>query len=525
MKIAIIGAGPSGICAGKEIRQGNPDADIVIFEAERNLGGTFARSYDHLALVNNPLLVNFSDFPAQDVLPELRMWTAQEYVQYLTSYTNFNDIEKFIRFNTRIVKASLTHGVWHLSINHNGEESSLEFDYLIVCAGSNTLPVFPELPGQEHFRGDIIHASAVKDPTEFKDRRVLFLGLGETGSDLSELISRHALSANLSVRRWPGYLIPRYHDNRPTDLDTSKLYHSLPSKIDGSRLSWLLKVKRKLEKSKLKKPVDRAVQRRADELNTQWKEMRSLGPFRRTSTKNCSFIHAELNGQVALRPAVARLDKDTAYFSDGSSCKVDTIIACTGYRQAFPFFDDELQNQLVSSNRFYNYMFPPGIPDKVAFIGYVRPAIGTVPVLAEMQSRLLALFLNGKLVLPPVHEMHAAIAAQQAAAQEQFPMDFERLGQLVDYYGLLTNLAGQIDVIPRQGWLLLHAPRVWWKVNFSFLCPAMFRLHGPGNTYTRACAVIRVLPTMPLPVLAIEGMTWLICAGLSKLGMSKFRLR
>ena len=59
MKIAIIGAGPSGICAGKEVRHMNPHGEIVIFEAEKNLGGTFSRSYDHLTLINNPLMINF----------------------------------------------------------------------------------------------------------------------------------------------------------------------------------------------------------------------------------------------------------------------------------------------------------------------------------------------------------------------------------------------------------------------------------------------------------------------------------
>ncbi|NOI26468.1 NAD(P)-binding domain-containing protein [Vibrio mediterranei] len=525
MNIAIIGAGPSGICAGKELLQGNPDAIITIFEAESTLGGTFSRSYDNLTLVNNPMMINFSDFTADETLPDLKMWTAKEYTQYLKRYVKINNLEKLIHFNSRVIKASLTDNRWHLIVNYNGTKSHLEFDYLVVCAGSNTLPAFPQFSGQEKFKGDLVHSSSIKKPEEFKGRNVLFIGLGETGSDLSELISEYALGANLSIRRWPGYLIPRYHDGKPTDLDTSKLYHSLPSRIDSSRLACLLRLKRKLEKGRLKNPTDRKIQCRADKLNSQFKEIRALGPFRRASTKNCSFIHAELNGKVILRPAVTRLDEDKAYFTDGSSCKVDTVIACTGYRQSFPFFDEALQDELVSSNSLYNYMFPPTLASKVAFIGYVRPAIGTVPVLAEMQSRLLAMVLNRQLSLPPLDKMHSAIAIQQKTAREQFPVDFERLGHLVDYYGLLKSLADQIGVIPNQRILLLKAPKVWWKVNFSFLSPAMFRLHGPGNTYHQSCKTIKKLPTMPLYVLAIEGITWLICVGLTALGLSNFRKR
>ena len=45
MRIAIIGAGPSGLCAAKEIRQSNPAANVTVFESESRLG---AVSYTHL---------------------------------------------------------------------------------------------------------------------------------------------------------------------------------------------------------------------------------------------------------------------------------------------------------------------------------------------------------------------------------------------------------------------------------------------------------------------------------------------
>ena len=462
MRIAIIGAGPSGLCAAKEIRQSNPAANVTVFESESRLGGTFARCHAHLTMVNNPMLVSFSDFPAAWTLPALKMWSAQEYVDYLERYAQKNGIEHLITFNSQILKARLSDGIWRLVIRQGSRESRLDFDYLVVCAGSNYMPSCPEIPGHTDFDGEIVHASSVKNPALFKGRRVLLMGLGETGSDLSELIAEHSAATHLSIRRGPGYLIPRYHDTRPTDLDTSRLYHSLPSGIDATRLGWLLRCKRRIERNRLRSPHDRAVQRRADELNHEWAETRSLGPFRRASTKSCGFIHAELKGRVRLHPAVTRLEKSAACFSDGSRCEVDVVIACTGYKQAFPFFDQALQGRLVSSNRLYNYMFLPGLHDKLAFVGYVRPAVGTVPALTELQSRLLARFLQGELVLPPADEMHAAIQVQQQMAKTQFPADFERVGHLVDYYGLLKSLATQLGVMPRQWTLLVCAPRVWF---------------------------------------------------------------
>lgn len=525
MKVAVIGAGPSGLCAAKEIKQAIPDANVIIYESADCIGGIFSKGYDQLNLVNNPMLINFSDFPADWTLPELKMWTADEYVKYLGLYAKNNNIDELIQHNCKVIKAQFNNNVWSLLLNDCGTEFQEFFNYLVVCTGSNYLPEFPELSGQAQFQGDVIHASTVRDPSVFQNKRILLIGLGETGSDLSELIAEHASTVNVSVRNGPGYLIPRYHDGIPTDLDTSKLYHSLPYVIDESRLGWLLRLKRKMENRRIKSRFDRAVQRRADELNSHWAEYRRPGPFRRASTKNCGFIHAELSGKAILRPAVTHLTEDSAFFADGSYARVDTIIACTGYRQAFPFLDEALQTRIKSSNSLYNYMFPPGLEKQIAFIGYVRPAIGTVPVLAEMQSRLLALYLKGTIRLPAHEQMVTDVRAQQALSEAQFPSDFERLGQLVDYYGLLKKLAGQIGVMPKQYWLLIHAPRIWVKVNFSFLCPSIFRLHGPGNTYPLSSDVIKKLPTMPLSILGIELLIFLICKIISIAGIKKIKMR
>ncbi|MCB2152567.1 MAG: NAD(P)/FAD-dependent oxidoreductase, partial [Rhodobacteraceae bacterium] len=44
-----------------------------------------------------------------------------------------------------------------------------------------------------------------------------------------------------------------------------------------------------------------------------------------------------------------RMDEDTAYFSDGTSKKVDAVILCTGYKHHFPFLPDDLR--LKTANR------------------------------------------------------------------------------------------------------------------------------------------------------------------------------
>jgi dimethylaniline monooxygenase (N-oxide forming) len=522
MNVCVIGAGPSGLCAAKEIREINPTAKVTILEHSSSIGGTFARSYKGLTLVNNPLLISFSDFLAWERLDDLRMWTAQEYVAYLERYVEANKLFGCIRFRSTVIAARFVNRKWHVTVSGGDGTQASTFDHLVVCSGSNSRPNLPVLENQQNFTGRIVHSSDVKDPAELKGLRVVFVGLGETGSDLGYLSSESALGSVVSVRRRPGYLIPRYHDGRPTDLDTSRIYHSLPKNIDNSFLSGLLRLKRRIERRGIRSPEDAAIQDRVDLLNEKFSDPNHLGPFRRASTKSCGFIRAQLAGRLELKPEITRLEGGNVHFSDGSVTPADIIVCCTGYKQGFDFLGAEIRDRMPSSNALHEYMFMPEYGDKLAFIGFVRPGVGTVPAIAELQSRYLGLVLRGHVSLPGDDVMAAGIRRQQENARKIFPLDFDRISHIVDYYPYMAGIAKRIDVLPSQWYLFFTDTVLWYKVNFSFLCPGIFRLHGPGAK-AEVKAVIRALPTMPRKILFIEGFLYLSCRILSIMGLRRFR--
>ena len=505
MRVCVIGAGPSGLCAAKEVREANPGCEIEVYEGSSGIGGTFATSYEGLTLVNNPLLISFSDFLATERLDNLRMWTAEEYVAYLKRYADHNELWELIHFDTRVTDAVYQHGEWRVTTSKGGTSRVACFDHLVVCSGSNSKPNVPVFPNQQRFTGEIIHSQQIRKPSDLKGRRVVYVGLGETGSDLAYLCAPFAESGVVSLRRRPGYLIPRYHDGRPTDLDTSKIYHSLPKHLDGSVLSGVLKFKRWLERCYIRSKDDGEIQAVADRLNASFAEGSACGPFRRASTKSCGFVRAHIAGTVGLKPGIADLDGREVRFSDGTATLADVIVCCTGYRQDFPFLDASAA-PANSSNALYEYMFDTRFREKLAFIGFVRPGVGTVPAISELQGRYLGLILNGTITLPGADAMCADVKRQREVARATFPLDFDRLPQLVDYYPYLMGLAKKMRILPVQSRHFLADPRLWYKANFAFLCPAIFRLHGPGAKVKLVAPTLRALPTMPLSILFLEAL-------------------
>ncbi|MFL9998612.1 NAD(P)/FAD-dependent oxidoreductase [Paraburkholderia sediminicola] len=296
MRVCVIGAGPSGLCAAKEVKENNPDAKVTILEEACTIGGAFARSYKGLTLVNNPLLISFSDFLAQECIDDLRMWTSEEYVDYLERYARSNNLLDCIRCRSRVTAVTFLNSEWHVTVSDEQGSDTVAFDYLIVCSGANGKPNVPAFKNQHRFRGRIVHSDDIKDPQELAGLKAIFVGMGESSSDLCYMASKVSGRNIVSIRRRPGYLIPRYHDGQPTDLDTSRIYHCLPKNIDESFLSFFLKYKRRIERNSICSVEDAAIQDRADHLNGSLFGVDRLGPFRRTSTKSCGFIRAALGG-------------------------------------------------------------------------------------------------------------------------------------------------------------------------------------------------------------------------------------
>lgn len=67
------------------------------------------------------------------------------------------------------------------------------FDGIMLCTGHHTEPYFPPpFPGQGTFKGKILHSHDYKDPTGMEEKRVVVVGIGNSGSDVAVDLSKTA---------------------------------------------------------------------------------------------------------------------------------------------------------------------------------------------------------------------------------------------------------------------------------------------------------------------------------------------
>lgn len=529
-RVAVIGAGPSGLVTAKELLE--KGHDVVVFEQQPMIGGVFANHYDDLRLTSSNLLTSFGDHPSQE--GEAHVWSCSEYLEYLYSYAARFELFSHIHCSTQVssVHRDADTGSWKVRVQGVAEdtitprhqvpaaysdiasssppapaqEQEFEVDHVAVCAGANRHGSAPTWPGLDDFGGELMHSSSYWRPERFADRRVLIVGLGESGSDITRQIAQVARSTAVSTRRGPGYIIPRYYSGQPTDIDSSRCYHAIPLPVMESSL---FKFNMRLVDTYMGPDDDPEVLRQAEEINTA----RGISAFRRFSTKSTGFVEAMVHHGTEYKPDIECIEPGRVRFTDGSHFDCDAIVLCTGYKTQFPFFAEhhpELVGMGANIRGLYKRMIEPTIGPELAWIGFVRPGIGSIPPCAEMQARYFALLVSGERQLPDLTDMTQDITTHARLDREHFEADAERLVALTGYLRFLESVAEVIDCKPPLRRLFMSDLGTWSKIMFGPISPAQYRLKGPGAQPDVARSVLRAMPTMPAPTLAFKFLSLLV---------------
>lgn len=401
-RVCVIGAGPSGITAAKRLNDYGIPFDC--YEASDEVGGNWyfknpngmSACYQSLHIDTSKFRLAFEDYPAPDEWPDFPHHS--QLFQYFRDYVDHFGIRDRIVFDTRVTAAERgTDGRWLISTS---DGSTKDYDALIVCNGHHWDPRLPDYPGE--FDGTLLHSHAYNDPfdpVDMRGKRVVVVGMGNSGLDIASELSQRFIATKLYVSARRGvWVLPKYVNGKVGDKRSMPRW--MPPKL-GLKLKqrFVRKFRGNMEDYGLPKP---------DHL-----------PFEAHPSASEEFLHRAGCGDVTFKPAITALEGSRVRFADGSAEEVDVIVCATGYRISFPFFSDpELLPD--SDNRFplFKQMVKPGI-DNLFFLGLAQP-LPTLVNFAEQQSKLVAAYLTGRYHLPPAEEMRAAMRSAESARSGRY---------------------------------------------------------------------------------------------------------
>eukprot|EP01038_Epipyxis_sp_PR26KG_P007866 gene7866-10675_t len=536
----IIGGGSSGLIVMKELTA--LGHQVTCFEKLPSIGGVYIRSYKNTILTTSSLLTAWSDY-SDGLENQPKFWTAEEYLEYLNNFAKKFDLMKNINFRhaVELVRKDEETGKWMVTVRGGvacdncerlggpssyadepeAEPRTLAFDGVCICSGTNTFTSLPEFPGQDKFKGEIIHSEKYRTPEVFKGKRVLIVGSGESGSDITNEISMHADKCAIAIRGKHGHLIPRIQAHgRVTDLNTNRCRYSNPYAF-GDSIGYVNQ-RAKLFFNNFAKRTDLTrVLEKIGELNLKNK----TSAFSKFGCKNEGFVTAMVLRGAELHRDTFELKEDRAVFADGSEFVCDAIVACTGYRNSFPMFDQyhpEISYAGMNPRSNFKQSICIAHPGEIAFFGFARPAFGSIPPATEMQSRLFALAVNGELALPSKEEMAADACKDQKNWETRFGYDAKRVKGLVDFQVYCDGIAKVIDCMPPLRSLFFTNITIWTKIMFGPFTMHQYRLRGPHANPKRAQEVLKRQPLGDLLESTITASFLITAKVLSLLGFSKY---
>ncbi|KAG6597323.1 putative indole-3-pyruvate monooxygenase YUCCA3, partial [Cucurbita argyrosperma subsp. sororia] len=354
----IVGAGPSGLSVAAALKQqGVPF--VVVDRADCIASLWQHRTYDRLKLHLPKQFCQLPNFPFPEEFPAYP--SKFQFISYLESYANHFDITP--RFNETVQSAKYdeTFGLWRVkTISLSPKPTEVEYicRWLVVATGENSEKVVPEFEGMEEFGGHVMHACDYKSGEAYHGKRVLVVGCGNSGMEISLDLCNHDAKPSMVVRS-SVHVLPREILGKSTFEVAISLMKWLPlHMVDKMLLIIARLVLGNTEKYGLKRPSTGPLQLKNAAGKTPVLDIGALQKIRA--------------GEIKVVTGIKKFRQGAVELVNGEVLEIDSVILATGYRSNVPSWLKE--NEFFSSDGIPKSPFPNGWKGKAGLyaVGFTR---------------------------------------------------------------------------------------------------------------------------------------------------------
>jgi len=467
MKIAVVGAGSSGLVTLKYLLDIYPASGVVCFEKSHSVRGCWGDQRPDFVSTSTKYTTQFSCFRkwTSDVSPEKdfnEFYRGAEFGDYLEAFAAHFNLKERIRFGIEVRHLEWIDCGWDLLLAENGKEERLTFDAVFLCTG---------LVNQKAPIGSTAIPIA-EDFEKIRNSTVIVVGGGESAADVANHLAKleHNNSVYLSLRS--GIRVsPRYHPIRgvPSDFLRNRLLLSFEKGIRNwvgeHFVTFRIRFDRLLAKWFPHRHASEDSDEQAQRLRREWdlklKARAKGGLFNIFHNKSDDFLDAvaEKRLQIIGPPAD---DTWTEYFDFDRSTTLrispDLLIWSAGYRSHLT----DLSGGVIHLKDFYLGCVHTDMPN-LFLIGFARPIIGNIPSISEMQARYTVGVLAAK-YKPPTDLKERQEAAWNSLCAEYRTIDTENVYP-VEQFPYCDILAREMRIMPTPA--NVGSLRAWTKIMLA----------------------------------------------------------
>jgi dimethylaniline monooxygenase (N-oxide forming) len=464
-RLAIIGAGSSGLIALKQALDRLPDWEIACFDKGMSTTGCWGNPYAGFVSTSTKYTTQFACFKKWDCRADPAdrpqkgdFFHGDEYGRYLNEFADHFNLREHIHLGSNVRKIRQVANGWSLEID-DGSVREECFDKLIICTSlvAKAKAIETEIP---------ILRSIDNPP---KNSAVLVLGGGESAADVAHRLASPLLNNRVFLSLKNGIRVsPRYHPVRgvPSDFLRNRLmlsiHRELRNTIGQKFVEARIHHQKKFERLFPNKSVNPELSDEVTERRTFWDAKltaKAKGElFNVFHTKSDDFLDDVGAGRITIIGPPSGSSYDTCMdFDDDKSIEVNPDFICPmiGFTSGLK----DLSCGKITVEDFYEGCIHVE-HDDLFLIGFARPIIGNIPTISEMQAKYVTRLIAGECSRPK------KIKTLHASAKMRIDRDFGALNtaaiypvEMFPYCDRLAREMGTLPTLRKTGSI-----RAWAKI-------------------------------------------------------------
>lgn len=311
--VCIVGAGPAGLATAACLAK--KQMASVVLERGSGVGSSWRNHYErlHLHTAKQHSGLPHLAFPASAPIFPSR----KQVVDYLEAYAAAFGIQPVFGVDISSISRS-SDGIYTIT----APGKTYQTRQLVVATGCNRSPHRVRFPGEEDFVGAIVHSASYRNGLSYKGKRVLVVGIGNTGGEIAiDLCEYGAAEVYLCVRG-PINIIPREVFGRPTQ-STGILLSHLPRALRWS----------------ISKAIRNAIIGDLSAyglITAKESPMEQIERFGKIPLIDIGTVDLVKQGRIKVVPGIDHFVTDGVRCSDGREYSCDVVILATGYQTGLP---------------------------------------------------------------------------------------------------------------------------------------------------------------------------------------------
>jgi len=181
--VLVVGGGQAGLSIAARLRQLNVDALIV--DREARIGDNWRKRYHALTLHNQ---VQVNHLPYMRFPPNWPTYIPKDKLaNWFEAYVDAMELNYWTGSELESGHYDETEERWSVTLRRaDGSALEMRPRHVVMATGVSGIPSVPEIASLRDFTGKILHSSQYDDGENWKGKRALIIGTGNSGHDIAQ---------------------------------------------------------------------------------------------------------------------------------------------------------------------------------------------------------------------------------------------------------------------------------------------------------------------------------------------------